>query len=243
MRPIVLLLATVFAGASANANAQDIFSDPSNLKVLPEDVSPAELRAKMRLFAMATGSRCESCHVGEAGAPLDTFDFASDDRERKRIAREMMRMTATINETIDGLDPPRSSVTCMTCHRGTEKPRSTVEEMEIAAAGADPAAALARFRELRERYYGSHSYDFTEAVLLTYGERLAPSDPAAAETIVEANLTWFPESLRTWLTLGQLRSATGNAGGARAALDRALELAPDDRTRGWIQSQLNGLAE
>ena len=98
-----------------------------NLKVLPKDISRADLISTMRLFSQSLGVRCTFCHVGEEGRPLSTFDFASDAKANKDIARDMLRMADRLNTeilpAIGGLDSPR--VTCYTCHRGAREPART----------------------------------------------------------------------------------------------------------------------
>ena len=42
------------------------------------------------------GVRCEFCHVGE-GDDLSKFDFVSDDKEHKKIARVMFEMVKYVN--------------------------------------------------------------------------------------------------------------------------------------------------
>ncbi len=58
---------------------KDVFANPQNLKVLPKDISSRELGSTMKGISMGTGLRCEGCHVGEAGKPLTTFGFESDE--------------------------------------------------------------------------------------------------------------------------------------------------------------------
>lgn len=99
----------------------------TNLQVLPRDISRAELVAMMRGFAMHTGSRCSTCHVGEEGSDLSTYDFASDARPSKAVARRMMLMVRAINGSLlEGVGTPAtptvSKVTCYTCHRGVKTP-------------------------------------------------------------------------------------------------------------------------
>ena len=69
-----------------------IFDEPKNLKVLPADISPQELRNTMRGFALDLGVNCENCHVDEAGQPLENFDFAADDKDMKATVRLMLRI-------------------------------------------------------------------------------------------------------------------------------------------------------
>ena len=99
---------------------------PTNLQVLPKDTPPADVVRMMRSFTQALGVRCPYCHVGE-GNDLSKFDFASDEKEHKNIARTMLRMTREINDRhLAGFPADRlagtPAVTCYTCHRGTTKP-------------------------------------------------------------------------------------------------------------------------
>ncbi len=109
--------------------AQAPFAVPpfKNLKVMPRTISRADLLSTMKLFSQSLGVRCTHCHVGEEGKPLSTFDFASDAKANKGIARDMLRMADRLNTkvlpAIGGLDDPK--VTCYTCHRGAKEPAKT----------------------------------------------------------------------------------------------------------------------
>lgn len=89
---------------------------PSNLTVLPATMTPQQLRGTMVAFSRALGVDCQHCHAGR--------DFASDANPKKGIARAMMRMTWTLNNTtlpeIEGLNQTR--VSCYSCHRGAVTP-------------------------------------------------------------------------------------------------------------------------
>jgi hypothetical protein len=95
-----------------------------NPKVFPADVPRAQLIDTMKGFTRSLGVRCTFCHVGTEGQPLSTYDFASDAKPEKEIARSMMRMVGDLNgrvlPAIPGLKGAR--VTCYTCHRGDKKP-------------------------------------------------------------------------------------------------------------------------
>ena len=94
-----------------------------NLKVLPHDIKRADLLANMKFFSQSLGVRCTHCHVGEAGKPLSTFDFASDAKDKKLVARKMLAMVHRINGQDFGVtDFSKVKVTCFTCHRGAVKP-------------------------------------------------------------------------------------------------------------------------
>jgi photosynthetic reaction center cytochrome c subunit len=69
-------------------------------------------------MAAALQFDCSDCHVG---AGTDKVDWAAD-TPRKRMARSMVNMVATINKTNFG---GRQMVTCWTCHRNRDKPLVT----------------------------------------------------------------------------------------------------------------------
>jgi hypothetical protein len=109
-----------------SAALQPAFAVPpfKNLKVFPKDVSRADLLSNMKFFSQSLGVRCTYCHVGEEGKPLATFDFASDAKDHKTIARDMIRLADHINQEHlpKILVDPEAKVTCFTCHRGSTKP-------------------------------------------------------------------------------------------------------------------------
>jgi hypothetical protein len=93
-----------------------------NLKVLPEDINDEKLDSIMRSYNKALGEKCSFCHSSFPNYP-DSLDYASDKNEMKDNAREMMRMTISINKTyfyFDKKERPEylKTVHCMTCHRG-----------------------------------------------------------------------------------------------------------------------------
>ena len=68
----------------------------TNLQIFPKDISQRQLMGRMRNVTLSLGVRCSYCHVGE-GNDLTQYDFSSDDKEHKKIARTMMRMVGNIN--------------------------------------------------------------------------------------------------------------------------------------------------
>ena len=102
-----------------------------NLKVIPADTPTEDVIGAMKGFTKALGVRCTFCHVGEEGQPLTTFDFVSDEKKEKEIARSMLRMVEEINgkwmKEISELEGQAethevSGVTCNTCHQGMTHP-------------------------------------------------------------------------------------------------------------------------
>src|SRR5262245_1103991 len=97
-----------------------------NLQVFPKDSSAGEVVSAMKGFTRALGVRCQFCHVGEEGMPLEKFDFAADTKPEKQTARVMMRMATDINAQVTKAIPDAPAkgyqVTCFTCHRGAQHP-------------------------------------------------------------------------------------------------------------------------
>jgi hypothetical protein len=134
---LFVLGCTTAANQQTAANAQQNAkpSEFKNLQVLPRDISHDELIGVMRTFTRSLGQRCDYCHVVTATEPKQVFDFPSDAKEEKRIARVMMQMTSQINGTwlprvdvAEGHPAPAAGqardaqVSCWTCHRGKAQP-------------------------------------------------------------------------------------------------------------------------
>ena len=118
-------LSVAAAQTAVPAPARPPFAAPpyTNLKVFPADISRENLLWNMRFFSQSLGVRCTHCHVGEEGQPLATFDFASDAKDQKLKARDMLRMVHRINREDFGVQQFKDvKVTCFTCHRGSTKP-------------------------------------------------------------------------------------------------------------------------
>lgn len=141
----------------------------TNLKVLPKDIKPEDLRGLMNSFTRALGVRCIHCHVGEEGKPFRFQDFALDDKPTKRKAREMLRMVQDINDKyLDNLEVravPPVRVVCITCHRGVTQPRTLQDVLTQTYQAHGIDSTLARYQGLRDRFYGRAAYDFGEVPL------------------------------------------------------------------------------
>jgi len=104
-----------------NEPVETVFKNIQVLKGLPA----GRLLDTMRGFGAALGTNCKKCH--------DTENFASDDKDDKKVARGMIQMTKGINEqflrTMPGLDQD-AAVSCYTCHHGKSHPASKPESPE-----------------------------------------------------------------------------------------------------------------
>ena len=128
---LVPMLAAALLPAPAVAQATFPPSAFKNLQVLPKDATAGIVVATMKGFANNLGVRCQFCHIGEEGLPLEQFDFVSDEKAAKRTARVMMRLASDINRQLDAALPqPAESeprVGCITCPRGKAKPSNLRE--------------------------------------------------------------------------------------------------------------------
>src|SRR2546426_7120259 len=170
------LAVTIAVTASARAaQAQPRFEWPDrakNLKVLPKDTPKETLQGTMIGFTRSLGVRCPFCHVGQEGQPLTTFDFVSDQKPMKEVARGMMKLVKKTNDEIRKMnvpEPKHVEVACITCHRGRPRPMTLADELALVYGSAGIDSTVARYTMLRERFYGAGAYDFTERSLNEFG--------------------------------------------------------------------------
>jgi hypothetical protein len=114
---LLVLIAVVVLPASSMQRGRGAPPAPTNLQVLPEGI---DIRMVMQNISGALGVQCTFCHV--------QGDFASDDIDKKNIARGMMRMLQGINNDYLANVPAREGregaarTSCMMCHRGAAIP-------------------------------------------------------------------------------------------------------------------------
>src|SRR5579872_4267407 len=136
-RAVVVIAAVLVAACAAitQQKAQTPRADANhefhNLRVLPQNITHDELIATMRGFARSLGTRCEHCHVQNPAGSKEQFDFASDAKPEKHIARTMVAMTRNINASYISKLPMEHeehspTVSCYTCHRGHIMPETTL---------------------------------------------------------------------------------------------------------------------
>jgi len=131
---IVVALCAGLVGAQSFAQREHHDEKPQNLKILPQDISEDDLHKVMRDFSMSLGVHCNYCHESHEvpGKERPDMNFASDIKKEKQIARDMMRMTAAINEQYIGKigDGKLDRITCVTCHNGSTHPVVNVKELK-----------------------------------------------------------------------------------------------------------------
>jgi hypothetical protein len=223
--------------------------------VLPEQSTPEEIQRVMQGFTTALGVDCAYCHAqppapagrGGRGRGAVAFDFASDEKPPKTIARTMMRMVRDINATVStAISRPAdaaAAVGCITCHRGVPVPLQLADVLDRAARDRGQAEAMAVYRDLRRRYFGAQAYDFSESSLIGHAERLVRAgqhDDAIAW--LESNLKYFPRSASTYAALSTAQQQKRDTAAAIASLERAVALSPDNQQFRRQLDDLRGLA-
>ena len=203
-----------------------------NVQVIPRSTPVPELIGTMRNFTSFLGVRCQFCHLGEEGRPLTEFDFASDEKRTKLVARQMLRMVQEINrrlDTIPGRVAPGLLVTCGTCHRGVTRPvpLATLVEEVAASAGAD--SAIRAYRALRATYYGSDAYNFEEISLNIAASRLGRANRfAEAFALLRLNEELFLGSSGIQVFRGNISLMQGDTVAAARAYREAIRRDPQN---------------
>jgi len=247
-----LLLIASTAAALATAS-QALGAEPAftNLHVLSKDIEVVQLLAQMQMFEAGLGKDCDYCHVvvgtvapGGPGRLPTGFDFALDDKPTKRIARQMMVMSRTINamtpaavgKTAENTEP----VQCFNCHRGMATPPVPLRDiLDRTTAQKGLSVAIAQYRELRSKYYGSAAYDFSDTPigegagsgtggLQGYAAQLffqGRIDDALAW--LNVNLEFYPKSAATWATIAFVQGLVKhNKTEAIRSLQKAIAIEP-----------------
>jgi tetratricopeptide (TPR) repeat protein len=131
----------------------------------------------------------------------------------------------------DALPGAPVRVLCRSCHRGLPIPVQLADVVtDAATSGGGATAGLAKYNELRARYYGGQEYDFRENSLLTIAARaMTAKKPDDAIQYLQKNLEYFPKSAPTYSALAQARMARGDTQGAIKDLETAAQLDPQSR--------------
>lgn len=241
--PVLLGFLTVEASAQI---PMETFENPSNLQVLSPDITPEGLRETMFAFGQQTGLRCSRCHNFESDTPLDERDYASDERELKRVAREMLLMVQGINETVSSIDrgPDHQAITvqCVTCHRGTNQPRQIDDVFESTMSEEGLTAAIDEYMELRETWYAMAAYDFTAWKLGGIAQDIVDAGDLEAGMQVHAlNFELNPNDGSSFYHRGETYEKQGRIADAIADYQRTLEMEPENM--GFLAGRIARLRE
>lgn len=187
----------------------------------------------MQTIARSLGVSCDYCHTAARGSGAS--------EPKKDIARQMIAMTRELNARVQQATGNASAkVECITCHHGVAIPRQLADVLTdtLRAKGAD--AAIAQYRELRARYYGSQAYDFSEDSLPDLADRIAAARPDDAIALMKLNLEYNPKSARSYATIGYAYTRKFDDETAIAYYQKALEIEPNN---GVIQGRLASLTQ
>lgn len=201
----------------------------TNLQALPKEIPKSELVGIMRKYAGDLGVRCGFCHVGGDPNTLQGVNFASDESDKKKTARLMIRMVQSINQ--DQLTKlgkkPSPQVSCVTCHRRNSDPR-TIDALLAESIKKDGTeAAVAMYNKLKAENYGNGKYDFSDLPLNVVGESLLDSGKIKEATaILELDAELNPQSDWGRYLLGVAHATGGEKEKARADFQKVLELNP-----------------
>ena len=227
------------AQASAGQGQQPASPAPqpppmTNLQVYPKDIPRPQLVTTMQGFVAALGVQpsggCGYCHVGTA----PQFDFASDAKREKVVARKMILMSREITAKLPEVTgKPASDVTslrCGTCHRGVPIPKLLPDLLTETATKSGVNAAIDQYRTLRKQYYGGQSYDFSEASLVALGNQLIAANKADdALAFLQVNVEFYPNSAPTYAALGQAYARKNDKDSAIKNLEKAVQLDPNNQ--------------
>lgn len=225
---IIALLLTVALTHEVGAQRSGKFPPDSliNTQVIPRTTPVIDVIGTMRNFTGALGVRCQFCHVGQEGMPLEQFDFASDEKRNKVVARQMMRMVAEVNRRLDTIPDrgsPRVTATCATCHRGVSRPVPLYAILQEAAVTVDADSAIRAYRALRARYFGRDAYDFGESALNIAAFRTARAGkPDAGLALLKVNEEFYPRLSATSVFTGNILLMKGDTAGAATAFREAI---------------------
>ncbi|MBM3277929.1 MAG: hypothetical protein FJY95_07585 [Candidatus Handelsmanbacteria bacterium] len=113
----------------------------------------------------------------------------------------MMLLTQSINDSLATVIGRQEvmRVECITCHRGQTEPRTLRGVLTQTAATKGAEAAVAKYRELRDQFYGRGRYDFGENALIETIQSLEKdkAETAALPPLLQRNLAFFPQSAIT----------------------------------------------
>jgi len=90
--------------------SDSVYKDIQILKDVPAE---SLLNIMNKGFSNALGVGCDHCH--------NTSDWASNEKNAKQIAREMMVMSGQIRDmitNIEEIESENATINCYTCHRG-----------------------------------------------------------------------------------------------------------------------------
>jgi len=222
------LLVLLFYSIGSIAQIPDSFV---NLKVLPHDITKDDLMSVMKSFTSSLGVRCDFCHVGEAGQPLSTFNFVSDEKNNKKKARIMYNMVQDINNDylseLSQFSKHIIQVECVTCHRGAMEPESLEDILYEAVEDKGINEAISTYHQLYEKYYGGFAFDFRDHSLVSLSEMLCENNMFDEAIVFDSlNIKMYPKSGTAYFGLAEAFEKKGEKENAIKNYQKSIELNP-----------------
>jgi len=201
---------------------------------------PSDPLLNMQAIAQALGVNCSYCHARETDTSLN---FQSEENPKKAVARQMIAMTRDINAKVQAATGKAAAqatkVHCLTCHRGTLIPARLNDIILRTIRDQGVEAAVAQYRELRQKFFARDAYDFSEPDLLNLAQRLAESSrPDDAIALMTMNLEFNPTSARSYIVMSRAYTRKRDYDMAIAQLKKALEIEPGNGIAKGYLSQL-----
>jgi tetratricopeptide (TPR) repeat protein len=194
----------------------------------------ADIGSRMQTISQALGVTCSYCHTAERGS--------GQPEPKKDIARAMIAMTRDINAKIEAAtgapSTPVMQVECITCHRGVPIPRQLSDILTQTLKTQGVETAVAQYKDLRNRYYGSAAYDFSDVTIINIAQPIATRRPDDALALLNAQLEFNPRSAKTLTAIAYAYTRKFDDATAITYLEKALEIEPDN---GLVQGQLEQL--
>jgi photosynthetic reaction center cytochrome c subunit/tetratricopeptide repeat protein len=231
-RVLAFSITTLIASA-ANAQTPAPAQQPppmTNLQLYPKETPRAEIVATMQGFTQALGVQCTYCHMGQA----PNFDFASDAKPTKTVARKMILMAREVTAKMPEITgKPAADITrlrCATCHRGVAIPKLLPDIVTETVNKSGTAAAIEQYRDLRKKYYGAQAYDFSENALAFLGQQLTNANkPDEALALLQLNAEYYPNHPATYGMMAQAYMKKNDKDNAIKSLEKAVQLDPNNQ--------------
>ena len=195
---------------------------------------PVDRISQMQGIAQSLGVTCNYCHSAARGS--------GEPEPKKAIAKAMMEMTDEVNTRVRAATGKpagqATEVQCSFCHRGVPIPKPIADIVWQTTRDKNVAAAIEQYRDLRKQFFGHATYDFSDEPMAALAQQIANARPGDAIALMQLNLEYYPQSVRSLLALSfaQTRKLDDNA--AIATLEKALEIEPEN---GSIKGRLEQL--
>ncbi len=189
---------------------------------------------QMQAIAQSLGVTCNYCHSAARGS--------GQPEPKKAIAKAMMEMTDEINARIRAATGKpvgqATEVQCSFCHRGVPIPKPITDIVWQTTREKNVASAIEQYRDLRKQFFGRSTYDFSEEPLITLAQQIANARPDDAIALMQLNLEYYPQSVRSLVALSFAQTRKLDDAGAIVTLEKALEIEPEN---GSVKGRLEQL--